>query len=132
MAVGINGTLGSRATLHVAPEGNQRGTCLYCGVVLDGNGRRGGKLQKFCSDKPCRRFFWQEARRVGGKALRRRLKRARGQRPRATVPRAARRRLGFLIAIGAMPLFLLGNREARGGPDGSGKSTADESRPLSS
>lgn len=76
---------------------------------MDVEGRRGGKPQQFCLEKPCRRLFWQEARRVGGRVLR--CRRVRARRAAAMVNRSvgkskaeSKRLAAFLIAAGAVAL----------------------------
>ncbi len=100
-------------------KGHSARACAYCGAVLDGGGR--GKPQKFCKGRDCRRLFWQEARRVGGKVLRRR--RSRQMKPRSLARRAglSGRHIGVLIALGAMPLFLLGRGLRQDQCDGGAK-----------
>jgi hypothetical protein len=64
------------------------------------NGTRRGSPQKFCVGKPCRRVFWQQARKVGGQVLRRR--RARAIRPASPhLDAASRKILALLIAAGS-------------------------------
>ena len=75
--------------MHVGNEASQRPQCLFCRAVLDP--RRSGRRQRFCPGGKCRRLFWQEARRIGGKNLRRRLAQAR--KPRTPGPKRAILRL---------------------------------------
>jgi predicted membrane chloride channel (bestrophin family) len=76
---------------------------------MDMEGRHGGKPRQFCLEKPCHRLFWQEARRVGGRVLRRR--RVRARRAAATVNESvgkskaeSKRLAAFLIAAGALAM----------------------------
>lgn len=92
---------GGGATCNVAPRASQEARCLYCGSVLDRSSHAGGKPQEFCRKKPCRRLFWQKARRVGGQVLRRR--RSQGpRRPRRRMDARTRRLVGFLLAAGSV------------------------------
>ena len=94
---------GSGATLHVAPGAIQWAGCLFCGAILDENSHAGGKPQKFCLKKPCRRLYWQEARRIGGQVLRlRQARQTRVSQPRFRLTAVEGKRLAVLIAAGAM------------------------------
>jgi hypothetical protein len=82
------------------PEGG----CDFCGHPVDR--RRRGRPPKF--HPACRRAFDRQARRVGARALRRQLARARHaaiERPRIPRPRLtarAKRLLAFLVAAGSV------------------------------
>ena len=119
---GRDGTMDASKTLHVYQEGPQAATCLYCGAVLTSNGRRRGLPQEFCLGTACRRRFWQEARRVGGRIMKQR--RARGTRPaRRRMSAATTRLVALLVAAGSVLLgvqipadaaaWLAGRRRAR-------------------
>ena len=80
------------------------GTCEACGTPLASGGR--GMPKRFCNDA-CRGRFHSEARRVGGKVLRRRLARLgkvrapRAKRPVLRLPRAQYDDLRAFVAASA-------------------------------
>jgi hypothetical protein len=91
-------------TCHVENQASQGPQCLFCKTILAP--RRSGRPQEFCPGGRCRRLFWQEARRLGGRILRRRLKQRRGRRPRVRrpvlrLPRAEYKDLRTFVATAA-------------------------------
>jgi len=95
-----DGTSGEGKALHAFPGASQGLRCRFCGSAMTPNGTRRGSPQKFCVGKPCRRVFWQQARKVGGQVLRRR--RARAIRPASPhLDAASRKILALLIAAGS-------------------------------
>jgi hypothetical protein len=62
--------------------------CAYCKAGLDLDlSRRGGIARRFCPGGDCKRRFWLEANRIGGRILQRRAKRP----PTRPLPRAGGR-----------------------------------------
>ncbi len=84
------------------------GLCDQCGGVL--TGKRRGSPQRFCQEA-CRRAFGTAARQAGEQLLRRRRRRAaRGISGGVKRKTPAGKRVALLVALGALPLFLLGPR----------------------